>query len=263
MSDFEPTRPHKTLPPPTSMMTVDQPARLPRLRRVISNRKSRWVLAAAVMCGTIGFSVGPVASASAATTSSTPAAGHGPAGSGSNARSGPAAGGSVGTVGTVSKSGFTLTTSAGQKVTIDETSSTKYLKGKSSTSASAVTKGEKVLVLGTTNSTTITATQITVETSSGTVASTAAQVVPFQSGSASPSKQIGTIPASYTQGQGTIVSGTTANKATEAALAAYPGGVVDRVVKLSNGDYEVHYIGVSWPHHIFVNPDFKVIGANS
>ena len=52
------------------------------------------------------------------------------------------------------------------------------------------------------------------------------------------------------------------NKATEAALAAYLGGVVDRVVELSNGRYEVHYIGVNWPHHIFVNQDFKVIGAN-
>jgi hypothetical protein len=30
----------------------------------------------------------------------------------------------------------------------------------------------------------------------------------------------------------------------------------------SNGDYEVHYIGVNWPHHIFVNQDFQVIGAN-
>jgi len=45
-------------------------------------------------------------------------------------------------------------------------------------------------------------------------------------------------------------------------LAAYPGGVVDRVVKLSNGEYEVHNIGVNWPHHIFVNPDFKVVGAD-
>jgi hypothetical protein len=50
--------------------------------------------------------------------------------------------------------------------------------------------------------------------------------------------------------------------ATEAALAAYPGGVVDRVVKLSNGEYEVHNIGVSWPHHIFVDASFKVVGAD-
>ena len=64
------------------------------------------------------------------------------------------------------------------------------------------------------------------------------------------------------QGAGTIVSGTAASKATRAALAVYPGGIVDRVVKLSNGEYEVHYIGVNWPHHIFVNQDFNVIGAD-
>ncbi len=33
-------------------------------------------------------------------------------------------------------------------------------------------------------------------------------------------------------------------------------------MKLSNGDYEVHDIGVTWPHHSFVNSQFKVIGAN-
>jgi hypothetical protein len=93
------------------------------------------------------------------------------------------------------------------------------------------------------------------------VASTAATVIPFQKGSPTTSKQVGQIPASYSQGSGTIVSGTAATKATEAALAAYPGGIVDRVVKLSNGEYEVHNIGVNWPHHIFVNQDFKVIGA--
>jgi hypothetical protein len=86
--------------------------------------------------------------------------------------------------------------------------------------------------------------------------------VPFQQGAATTSKQVGQIPADYSQGSGTIVSGTTANKATEAALAAYPGGVVDRVVKLSNGDYEVHNIGVNWPHHIFVTQKFKVVGAD-
>jgi hypothetical protein len=93
-------------------------------------------------------------------------------------------------------------------------------------------------------------------------ASSAIKVVPFQRGAPSTSKQVGQIPANYTQGSGTIVSGTTANKATTAALAAYPGGVVDRVVKLSNGEFEVHNIGVNWPHHIFVNQSFKVVGAN-
>jgi hypothetical protein len=82
-------------------------------------------------------------------------------------------------------------------------------------------------------------------------------VVPFTRGAATTTKQSGQIPANYTEGSGTIVSGTTANKATEAALAAYPGGVVDRVVQVSDGEYEVHYIGVNWPHHIFVQPDVQ------
>ena len=46
------------------------------------------------------------------------------------------------------------------------------------------------------------------------------------------------------------------------ALAAYPGGIVDRVVRLSNGEYEVHNIGVNWPHHIFVSKNFNVLGAD-
>ena len=87
-------------------------------------------------------------------------------------------------------------------------------------------------------------------------------MIPFQPGAPTTSKQVGQIPANYSQGSGTIVSGTTANMATEAALAAYPGGVVDRVVQLSDGEYEVHYIGVNWPHHIFVDQEFKVVGAN-
>jgi hypothetical protein len=156
-----------------------------------------------------------------------------------------------------------MSTSAGQQVTVDEVSSTTYQKGTSSTSASAITKGESVLVLGTTSGTTITATQVIVRPTGGggSAASSAAGVIPFQRGAPTTSKQVGQIPANYSEGSGTIVSGTTANKATEAALAAYPGGVVDRVVKLSNGEYEVHYIGVNWPHHIFVNQDFKVVGA--
>jgi len=161
---------------------------------------------------------------------------------------------------TVSSSSFTLTTSAGQKVTIDENSSTKYLKGTSSASASAVSKGESVLVLGTTDSTTITASQVIVGYQLGS-STTAATVVPFQRGTPTDSKQVGQIPANWSQGQGTIVSGTAANNATEAALAAYPGAVVDRVVLLSNGEYNVHYIGVNWPHHVFETGSFKVVGA--
>jgi hypothetical protein len=185
-------------------------------------------------------------------------------GGGSNARSGPAAGGSLGTVVSVSASGFTLSTPAGQEVTVTKAASTTYRKGSGSVSASAVGKGESVLVLGTTNGTAITAREVIVQPagSGGSAASSAAGVVAFQRGAASSSKQVGQIPANYSQGSGTIVSGTQANKATEAALAAYPGGVVDRVVKLSNGEYEVHNIGVNWPHHVFVNQNYKVVGAN-
>jgi membrane-bound inhibitor of C-type lysozyme len=202
-------------------------------------------------------------SGSATTASSTyaVAAQHVPGSGGSNARSGPAAGGSIGTVSSVSTSGFGLLTSAGEKVTVKETSSTRYEKGTNSASARAVTKGQTALVLGTTDSATITATQVIVQpTNSGS--KTSSEVIPFKQGAPSTSKQVGQIPVSYKQGSGTIVSGTAANKATKAALAAYPGGIVDRVVKLGNGEYEVHNIGVNWPHHIFVNQDFKVVGAD-
>jgi hypothetical protein len=163
----------------------------------------------------------------------------------------------------VSASGFTVKTATGQKAAIDETSATTYMKGTAPASASTVTTGESVLVLGTTDSTTITATQVTVQPAgSGSAPSSASAVVPFSRGASSTSKQAGQIPAGYKQGSGTIVSGTAANQATEAALAAYPGGIVDRVVQLSNGEYEVHYIGVNWPHHIFVKQDFTVVGAD-
>jgi len=156
-----------------------------------------------------------------------------------------------------------MSTSAGVKVTVNEASSTTYQKGTNSTSASAVTTGVPVLALGTTSGVTITATQVIVQpTGSGGSATASPGVIPFQRGAPTTSQQVGQIPPNYSQGSGTIVSGTTANKATEAALAAYPGGVVDRVVTLSNGEYEVHNIGVNWPHHIFVNQDFTVVGAD-
>jgi hypothetical protein len=222
--------------------------------------------AIAIGGGAYGIVSATASSSGTATTATSPSATSGrpvPGSGGSNARSGPAAGGAFGTIDSVSRSSFTISTSAGQKVTVNKASSTKYRKGTSSTSASAIKKGENVLVLGTVNGTTITASQVIAQpTGGGSATSSAAGVVPFQRGAPSTSKQVGQIPPNYSQGSGTIVSGTTANKATEAALAAYPGGIVDRVVKLSNGEYEVHYIGVNWPHHIFVNKNFKVIGAD-
>ena len=221
--------------------------------------------AAAIAIGGGSYAIASAASGSApasapASASSSPASAPRTGGGASNARSGPAAGGTKGTVSSVSPSGFTLTTSAGQKVTITEAPATTYQGGTSPASASAIANGETVLVLGTTENTALAATQVIVHPAAP-AAATAAQVIPFQRGAASTSKQVGQIPASYSQGSGTIVSGTAAGKATEAALAAYPGGIVDRVVQLSNGEYEVHNIGVNWPHHVFVNQDFKVVGA--
>ena len=244
--------------------TPGPPPRRSSVRRLLSSKKRTWVTAG-LLVPALGLSAcGGTASAPAATTSSTtaaPGARFGSGGGGSNARSGPAAGGSIGKVSSLSTSGFGLLTSAGEKVTVKETSSTTYEKGTKSASASAVAKGKTALVIGTTKSTTITATQVIVgPTNTGSKASS--KVVPFKRGEPSTSKTVGQIPANYKQGSGTIVSGTKATKATKAALAAYPGGIVDRVVRLSNGEYEVHYIGVNWPHHIFVNKVFKVVGAN-
>ena len=217
---------------------------------------------AAIAIGGGSYAIVSATSSTASASANTGSAGGARSGAGSNARSGPASGGASGTIASVSTSGFSLSTSAGQKVTVDETPATKYQKGTNSASASILTAGENVVVLGTTDSTTITATQVIVQPAgSGGSATSSATVIPFQRGAPTTSKQVGQIPAAYKQGTGTIVSGTAANKATEAALAAYPGGIVDRVVRLSNGEYEVHYIGVNWPHHVFVSQGFKVVGA--
>jgi hypothetical protein len=97
--------------------------------------------------------------------------------------------------------------------------------------------------------------------SSSANAATAGKVIPFQRGQPSPATQVGQVPANFNPGTGKIITGTAANKAKAAALASYPGGTVNRVVLLSNGEYNVHVIGVNWPHHVFVNQNFKVVGA--
>ncbi|MEA2461985.1 MAG: hypothetical protein QOH90_2162 [Actinomycetota bacterium] len=72
---------------------------------------------------------------------------------------------------------------------------------------------------------------------------------------------VGQIPPNWHSGSGTIITGAAADKAEAAAVAMYPGGTVNRVLKLSDGSYAVHQIKISWPHHVFVNKDFKVTGA--
>ena len=233
---------------------------------MFSHKSARFIAAGIAAVAVAGGAYGIVkATASSrraiASASTGPAFHRGSSSGGSNARSGPALGGSIGTVSGVSGSGFTLSTSAAQKVTVEETSSTTYEHGTAAASTSAITKGETVLALGMTDGTTITATQVVVQPPAG-ASKTASTVVPFTRGAAGAAKSVGQIPASYQQGSGTIAGGTAARKATRSALAAYPGGIVDRVVRLGNGDYEVHNIGVNWPHHIFVSTSFNVLGAD-
>ena len=237
---------------------------------MFSSNRARVIAAgfAAIVIGGGSYGIVTATSSSATTTTTASSSGRpfaegsGSGASGSNARSGPAAGGAVGLVSSVSTSGFTLTTTGGQKVTVKEASSTTYEKGTSQASASAVATGQSALVLGTTDSTTITATQVIVNPPSSDGTNPGGQVIPYSKGEKGSTQQVGQIPSDYSQGSGTIVSGTTADKAIEAALAAYPGGVIDRVVAIGNGEYEVHYIGVNWPHHIFVDQNFQVIGAD-
>ncbi len=81
---------------------------------------------------------------------------------------------------------------------------------------------------------------------------------PAQSGQA---PRVGQVPQNWRPGTGTIITGASADKAKAVAVAKYPGGTVNRVLKLSDGSYAVHRIGTSAPHHVFVSKDFKVTGA--
>lgn len=232
-------------------------ARWRGVRRLLP-KKGGWIVAAGLTCAMAGltgvgasaadFSSSPLSPSTTAASSPTAT----PTPPGGGARSGPATGGATGIVDTTSTSGFTMSTATGVKVTVDETSPTKTVK-----------KGASVLVLGTVDSATITATRVIVQHrgDGGAAAAEAAGVIPFQKGTPSPTKTAGQVPSDYTEGEGTIVSGTTAYKATTAAQAAFPGGINDRVVKLSDGEYEVHNISVNWPHHVFVSKNFKVLGA--
>src|SRR3954468_14238884 len=73
--------------------------------------------------------------------------------------------------------------------------------------------------------------------------------------------QSGQVPQNWSPGTGTIITGAAADKAKAAAVAKYPGGTVNRVLKLSDGSYAVHRILTPAPHHVFVSKDFRVTGT--
>jgi hypothetical protein len=72
---------------------------------------------------------------------------------------------------------------------------------------------------------------------------------------------VGQVPPGWQSGSGTIITGAAADQAEAVAVAAYPGGTVNRVLQLADGSYAVHQINISWPHHVFVSTDFQVTGA--
>ncbi|HEY1669415.1 MAG TPA: hypothetical protein VGG54_27290 [Trebonia sp.] len=239
-------------------------------RRFSPGKKSTWIVgtgvasAVAVLAGS-GVAVAATMSPSSSAASAAPTPSPSP--SDGQPRSGPADGGATGIIESTSASGFSIQTWTGVDVTVDRTSSTKVRGGP----ARDLRAGTSVLVLGlvnagtsTTTTTTITAAEVDVQPhgDGGATVGKRDGVLPADPGTPGPDKSVGTIPSDYTQGEGTIVSGAQAYAAVRAAQAVFPGGVVDRVVELSAGNYEAHDIGVLWPHHVFETEHFKVTGAN-
>jgi hypothetical protein len=241
-----------------------------RTRRFSPGKRSTWIVGAgvasavAVLAGP-GVAVAATSSPSSSSASAAPAPS--PTPSDGQPRSGPADGGATGIIESASASGFSIQTWTGVDVTVDRTSGTK-IRG---CPARDLRKGTSVLVLGlvnagtsATSTTTITAAEVDVQphADGGAAVGKRDGVLPADPGTPGPDKTVGTIPSDYTEGEGTIVSGAQAYAAVRAAQAVFPGGIVDRVVELSAGNYEVHDIGVLWPHHVFETKHFRVTGAN-
>jgi hypothetical protein len=225
----------------------------------LRSRKTVLIAGAALTAALAGFAtVGTsMASTPSPTVSVTPTA----LPSDGGQHSDPSDGGATGIVQSISTTGFTIRTATGVSVTVTDDSHTVFTRSNHRTSAKEVKDGASVLVLGLVNSANITASKVEIQShgDGGARASKKAGVIAFTQGAPSPDKSVGTIP-DYTEGEGTIVSGPTADKATQAAQDVVPGGIADRVVKLDDGEYEVHNISINWPHHVFVTKDFKVVG---
>ncbi|MFJ6088184.1 hypothetical protein ACIQI8_43185 [Streptomyces sp. NPDC092369] len=225
----------------------------------LKNKKTLLIAGAVLTCALAGFAT--VGTSMASTPSADPSAAPSALPTDGGQRSDPADGGATGIVQSKSSSGFTLKTATGVTVTVSDTASTTFTKSTHRASAKEVKEGTSVLVLGLVDSADITASKVIIQPhgDGGAAAAEKAGVIAFQQGTPSPAKSEGTIP-DYTEGEGTVVSGSTADKATQAAQAVVPGGIADRVVKLDDGEYEVHNISINWPHHVFVNKQFKVVG---
>jgi hypothetical protein len=207
---------------------------------------------AALTAAVLGFMLVLAVPGTATAATTPPTTGGGPV-------TGPEDGGATGLVASTFASGFTITTATGVQVTVNETTSTRTVGGK----PSDLRVGTSVLVLGLDDTATITADWVVIQPhgDGGAAAAKTHGVVPFEPGVPSPTQSVGTIPTSYTQGAGTLVSGIQAWIPVTVAQIVFPGGIVDRVVLLSDGSYEVHNISINWPHHVFVSKDFVFLGA--
>jgi hypothetical protein len=201
-------------------------------------------------------------------------------------RAPPSEGGTVGFVDSVSDAGFVVVMSSGQKATVQLGAATTYRKGNGAATKAAIIPGQPIMILGIIQDiqgerkTVIDANQViaqpvgikitppapgadgSIQRPAGAAGAPGAPGAAGGAGGRAEAKAVGTPPSFYKEGEGTIVATAEANKAIVPALTAWPTGVINRVVKLSDGSYEVHHVGVNWPHHIFVGADFKYYAAN-
>ena len=126
-------------------------------RPLLRHWATGWIVAALLVGAVVGLSLALANSSPTASTARIPARLGAPGGAapGFGGRFGAGGAATSGTVDSVSSSSFTMTTSSGSVVTVDEQSSTTYHVRFGSSGSTAVAKGDRVLVEGTTNGSTI------------------------------------------------------------------------------------------------------------
>jgi len=138
-----------------------------RTAGLLRSATTAWIVAGALALAVVGLSVALGLGNSSSPRISAPFGDTGPGPRGTFGGRAPIGGsfanlGVIGTVASVGSGSFTVAARSGQFVTVDEQSSTTYYEGGSSTSSSAVVKGATVLVQGSRNGNTVTATRVNV-----------------------------------------------------------------------------------------------------
>ena len=236
---------------------------------MFSGKRTRIIAAtaAAIVLAGGSYAIVTATSGSAstpATTSSRPAGGFG-SGGGSNARSGPAAGGSSGTISSVSSSGFTLTT-ASRPEGDHQGDVLHHLRERHKPGLGQRRHHRRTAswCWGPPTARPSPPPRSSWQPPSSSASSPGGQVIALPAGRAGLHvEQVGQIPAELHAGVGDDRQ--RHRPRTRRPRPRWPptrAASSTGLCKLSNGQYEVHYIGVNWPHHIFVNQDFQVIGAD-